>query len=88
MADLIDRSEAINAVSKSLKRVFVEYNEIAEKIISKVPSVEHKIIYCKDCKYYFEVAKNIFWCENGDGLTGSNPKPYDFCSRSEKRIEE
>ena len=38
MSDLIDRQAAIDAVAYALKRVFVEYKEIAEKVIGKLPS--------------------------------------------------
>ena len=40
MSDLIRREDAINAMSESLKRVFPEHQEIAEKSINAVPSAE------------------------------------------------
>lgn len=40
MNDLISRESAIDAVAKALKGTFVEYEDIAEKIINKVPSVQ------------------------------------------------
>ena len=52
MGDLISRQAAIDVVAKALKGTFVEYEDIAEKIINKVPSVQPEIIRCKDCKHW------------------------------------
>lgn len=38
MADLISRQAAIDAVAKGLKHVFVENQDIAEKMIGSLPS--------------------------------------------------
>lgn len=38
--DLISRQAAIDAVAKALKGIFVEYEDVAEKIINKVPSAQ------------------------------------------------
>ena len=38
--DLIDRQEAIEAVAKGLKNVFVEYKDVAEKLIGNLPSAQ------------------------------------------------
>ena len=40
MSDLINRAEAISAVSEALKHTFVEHEDIARKIIGKLPSAE------------------------------------------------
>lgn len=37
--DCISRADAISAVSKALSRIFVEYEDVANKIINKLPSV-------------------------------------------------
>ena len=37
--DAIRREDAINAVSEALEHVFVEHEDIAKKIINKLPSV-------------------------------------------------
>ena len=37
--DCISRADAIHAVSEALKRTFVEYEDIANKVIGKLPSV-------------------------------------------------
>ena len=42
MDDLISRQMAIDAVSKALKHTFVEYEDIAQKIINKIPSIQPK----------------------------------------------
>ena len=38
--DLIERQAAIDAVSDALKGVFVEYEDVAEKMLGKVPSAQ------------------------------------------------
>ena len=40
MNDLISRQAAIDAVAEGLKRTFVEYRDIAEKMLSKLPSAQ------------------------------------------------
>ena len=49
--DVIDRQKAIDAVADGLKYVFVEYKDIAEKLIGKLPSAESEIVRCKGCKH-------------------------------------
>lgn len=61
MDDTISRAAAIDAVAKALKGTFVEYEDIAEKIINKVPSADRKghwikhgeppwyVIECSEC---------------------------------------
>ena len=38
MSELISRQEAIKATSESLKNIFVDHDDVAQKIINKVPS--------------------------------------------------
>jgi len=38
--DLISRQSAIDAVAEGLKRTFVEYRDVAEKMLNKVPSAQ------------------------------------------------
>ena len=40
MSDLISRQAAIDAVAEGLKRTFVEYRDVAEKMLNKVPSAQ------------------------------------------------
>ena len=40
MSDLISRQAAIDAVAEGLKRTFVEYRDIAEKMLNKLPSAQ------------------------------------------------
>ena len=40
MDDLISRQAAIDAVAEGLKRTFVEYRDVAEKMLNKVPSAQ------------------------------------------------
>ena len=42
MDDTIYRQSAIETVSKALKGTFVEYQEIAEKMINKIPSAQQR----------------------------------------------
>lgn len=53
MSDLISRQAAIDAVTEMLKGVFVEYKDVAEKSIGKVPSAQPEIDeWCTDCREY------------------------------------
>ena len=54
MSDLIDRQQAIEAITDELDKIdhvpqWV-FNRI-EKAINKLPSAEPKIIHCEDCKF-------------------------------------
>ena len=51
--ETISRQAAIDAVAEGLKRTFVEYRDVAEKIVNKVPSA-HRATgeWCTDCKEY------------------------------------
>ena len=40
MSDLISRQAAIDAVAEGLNRTFVKYRDVADKMLSKVPSAE------------------------------------------------
>ena len=42
MRDLVERQKAIEAMSESLKRVFPEHRQIAEKCLNALPSVTPK----------------------------------------------
>ena len=50
MSDLISRQAAIDAVAEGLKRTFVEYRDVAEKMLNKVPSAqpEQRWIPCSE----------------------------------------
>ena len=43
MSDLISRKAAIDAVAEGLKNTFIEYRDVAEKMIGKIPSAQHWI---------------------------------------------
>lgn len=51
MNDLISRQDAIDAMSESLKRVFPEHRQIAEKCLGVLPSAQPEIkpIEYRDC---------------------------------------
>lgn len=52
MSDPIERQAAIDAMSESLKRVFPEHRQIAEKCFSVLPSAQSEIIHCRDCEHW------------------------------------
>ena len=53
MDELISRQAAIEAIAEALKGVFVEYQDIAKKIIAKVPSAQPDLDeFCFTCKEY------------------------------------
>ena len=54
--DLISRAEAIDAMSESLKRVFPEHRQIAEKCLKALPSAQPQ-------------RKKGHWIRVGDGYT-------------------
>lgn len=64
MSDYIDRQEAVNSVAKGLKGVFIEYQDVAEKLLDDVPSVQpetEKYEYHydhTDCIWYRPEARN------------------------------
>ena len=50
---MISRQAAIDAIAEALKGVFVEYQDIAKKIIANVPSAQPDLDeWCTDCKEY------------------------------------
>ena len=87
MNDLISRQAAIDAMSESLKRVFPEHRQIAEKCLNALPSAQPEIIRCKDCKHYQFADNRAFGfpvkrCE----WTGfEDVDDDDFCSRGERK---
>jgi hypothetical protein len=40
--------DAIDAVAEGLKRTFVEYRDVAEKMLNKVPSAEPQWVLCSE----------------------------------------
>ena len=91
MDDLISRQAAIEAMSESLKRVFPEHRQIAEKCLNVLPSAQPEIIRCKDCNWYREgvhLSPNKFCYrlkDNSGKRIGYNFADNDFCSRAERR---
>ena len=68
MSDLISRQAAIDAVADALKGVFVEYQDIAEKLIGKLPSAQPTLY-----GYDIEMLKKIADALTAKGLT---PEAY------------
>lgn len=53
VGDTISRQAAIDAIADVLKGIFVEYKDIAKKVIDKLPSAHPEINeWCTDCKEY------------------------------------
>lgn len=59
--DTVYRQAAIDALAKELKGVFVEYRDIAEKLIGKLPSAQPEIIKCKDCLHWVRTCGDNQW---------------------------
>ena len=103
MSDLICRQQAIGALRNYLLGKNVPCDGtltcrlIENEVISKLPSAQPDIIYCKDCKHWIpydwmfsEVwqSKNIAdYPEDEIGCDCSEMamKANDFCSRGERR---
>ena len=60
MSDLISRQAAIDAVAEGLKRTFVEYRDVAEKMLNKVPSAQPDGIPLE------WIDKHLEWLDNCD----------------------
>ena len=63
MDDLISRQAAIDAVANGLKGVFVEYQDVAEKLLNNVPPAQPDSKYeyhydHTDCIWYRPEARN------------------------------
>ena len=80
MSDLIDRQAAIGAVEKE-SRVDGAYGYMDTKsivdLLNDLPSVQPKIVRCKDCK----------WKQGSECVRFAEVRPFpdDFCSRAERR---
>lgn len=86
MDDYIERQAAIDAMSESLKRVFPEHRQIAEKCLNALPSAQPKIIRCKDCIHHaYDEIFSCYWCEH-PGMAGE-VKPDFYCAYGEKGEE-
>lgn len=72
MDDTIYRRDAIETVSKALKGTFVEYQEIAEKMINKIPSAQPEK----------EIAKRVLW----SGWKGTRDTRYK-CPMCKKPVK-
>ena len=94
--DLIDRQDAIDAVAdlywmdERLLNFRKEIDAVFDKI-RNLPSVQSKIIRCKDCKYYGADDFPFSLCHRVS-LAVSDTTPDveddDFCSRGERRTNE
>lgn len=80
MSDTIERQAAIDVFYElwgtSLTRTV--------EAIKQLPSVQPKVIRCKDCKQYRRwIDTDICFCD----ITESERSDNDFCSRAERREE-
>lgn len=98
--ELIDRQVAIDALVAEARIVdshYLEFERIiheddAIEAISMLPSVEPRIIHCKDCVYYEQLNNNEYYCDaiyrdlHGDdeGVTFEPPEDY-FCAYGIRR---
>jgi hypothetical protein len=74
MDDTIYRQSAIETVSKALKGTFVEYQEIAEKMINKIPSAQPET--CEGCKHLGKWKNEVEY---------GYPSP---CTRCKRRVDD
>ena len=85
MSDLIDRQAAIEAVSESLRNIFEEHDDVARKIINKVPSAEPErkkgkwevtawYIKCSECGECFMLIPQNFCPDCGADMREDNDK--------------
>ena len=73
--DLISRKMAIEALADGLKGIFVEYRDIAEKMIGKLPSAQQQCktgkweVFCPNLKYKYHCSE----------CGAYHSAMYDFC---------
>lgn len=93
---LIERDLAIRAIAEDMRDMAITENPdtedtvedwipTAEGILSGVPDVELKIVFCKDCKHYVEddIFHYSFFCTRV-GLNKIAMNPYDYFSKAER----
>ena len=86
MNDLISRQQAIDAVADGLKGIFVEYRDIAEKMIGKLPSAQPerkkgKWIYHSNWESDGECGYECSECGMGSDVD------YGYCMRCGARMD-
>lgn len=53
-------------------------------VLEELATAQPDIIRCKDCKHHsFDAGYGYDWCNRTSGIF--RVKPYDFCSRAERR---
>ena len=53
--------------------------------IEQLPPAQPEIITCEGCYYSVEEDNDKYYCDHPHGLIGF-VKPYDYCSKSERKI--
>ena len=96
--DTISRQAAIDAMSESLKRIFPEHRQIAEKCLNALPSAQSEIIKCKDCKWwdkfddydngYCMAMKHVFLSEYWEISIRRTYKGDFYCADAEPKGEQ
>lgn len=92
MSDTISRQAAIDAVAKALKGTFVEYEDIAEKIINKVPSAQPerkkgKWILTEDDNYEYCTCSECGY-QNGENWINGSDIPFCAVCGADMRGEQ
>ena len=78
MANYIDRQAAIDAVAEGLKRTFVEYRDVAEKMLNKVSSVQLEPLTDKEQRIFLAaMAREEKVCKQVDDEYRDCMEPYE-----------
>lgn len=82
MSDLIERQAAIDVAKQHW------YKPDIAKALEELPSAQHKVIRCKDCKFYtaYDYTGKLMCKRIGKGMI--LPKPEDYCSYAERMTDE
>lgn len=88
--DTIYRQDAIDAMSESLKRVFPEHRQIAEKCLNVLPSAQSEIIRCNACRHWHQTVGKMegFGLGDCDYLEKKLVTCNGYCYWAKRRTDE
>ena len=97
MADLIDRQAAIDAFLTELTKrerknllhtwSTVEVKYFVVEMLERLPSSQHEIIHCRDCKYWNPYSMECEGIGNWFGFEGAWEE-NGYCYKAERRTDE
>lgn len=100
MSNSIDRQQAIDEMAMLPKyfdktgTLCLDYADVLAVLSEHLPSAEPEIVRCKNCKYYGGILYSDTQFEYGECFGHEESdytfevKPYDFCSRAERKVDE